>query len=147
MDMYVRMVIAVLCVLSMANQGVAAANPSFTGQWVLDGKASKLVISPKSATLVIKQSDPKLEVVTTSGGMKDTRSYILDGSKRKIDAMGIPMEISAKWQGQSLQTRADGGGMTQSETWQLLDGGKTLSINRTVSGMVSTKELFIYRKR
>lgn len=126
---------------------MAADTPNFSGQWTLDASSSKLQVSPKSSTLVIRQQDQNMEVVTTSGSLKDTRSYKLDGVKRKIDARGLPMEVSAKLQGASLQTRAEAEGMTQLETWKLQDGGKSLSINRTVTGMVSVNELFVYRKR
>jgi len=126
---------------------LAASTPNFSGHWDLDGKASKLVLSPRSATLDIKHADPNLEVVTKTGDSKDCRTYKIDGVKRKIDVMGIDMQISARWEGSSLQTRAEGSGVIQSEKWDLIDGGKTLTINRTVSGIAAAKELFIYRKK
>lgn len=141
--------LAVLLVSSfvLSTNCLAANTPNFSGHWTLDASASKLVMSPKSSTLDIKHQDPNLEVVTKTTGLQDTRTYKLDGVKRKIEVMGIEMEISAKWEGTSLQTRADGSGIIQSETWQLVDSGKTLTINRTVSGLTSAKELFTYRKK
>ena len=125
---------------------LAASTPNFSGTWTLDASASKLHTSPKTVNLVIKHQDPNMEVETTTPGLKDRRSYKLDGVKRKEDVSGIEMELCAKWKDSSLETRADAAGMTQVDIWQLQDGGKTLSINRTVSGMVSLKELLIYRK-
>lgn len=140
--------LAALFYLSASMAALAADNkPNFAGNWTLDASASKLQTSPKSASLAIKHQDPNLEVTTTSGDLKDTRSYKLDGTKRKLDISGIEMEISGKFEGSSLHTSAEGAGIKQLETWKLLDGGKSLSIDRTVSGMVSGKELLIYRKR
>lgn len=125
---------AALFYLSASMAALAADKPNFAGNWTLDASASKLQTSPKSASLAIKHQDPNLEVTTTSGDLKDTRSYKLDGIKRKLDISGIEMEISGKFEDSSLHTSAEGAGIKQLETWKLLDGGKTLQLTERYQG-------------
>ncbi len=126
----------------------AADHPNFTGTWLLDTAKSKAVAPSDPVTIVIAHNDPSLRVsATVTPEIKDDRTYQTDGVDRSINVMGIPVKVRAKWEGSKLTTRAEGAGTTTEETWELLDGGKSLSIVRRVSGMVSGTKHYVYRKR
>ena len=60
----------------------AAGTADFSGHWILDPASSKLKFTPSSTqTLDISQSGSKLEVVATTGGVKEKHVYTLDGVK------------------------------------------------------------------
>ena len=124
----------------------AAGSPNFSGHWVLDPGASKLSYKPEtSQTMDITQKDSTLIVVATTGNVKETHKYALDGSTTKENVEGMmTVEICAKWQGSSLELTTSAGGTKSSQTWQLVDNGKTLEIDST--SMRSRKEQYMYRK-
>jgi hypothetical protein len=127
----------------------AADHPNFTGSWVLDAaRSTAMAPSADPVTVVVKHDDPVLRVsATVTPEIKDDRTYRTDGVERSVDVMGVPIAVRARWEGSKLVTRAVGAGTTTEETWQLLDGGKSLSIERKVSGMVSGAGYYFYRRR
>jgi hypothetical protein len=130
-------------------RSVAAERPNFSGTWMLDKVASKIVTASQGGTsLVIQHDDPVLRITSRiTPELTDDRTYQLDGVEHATDVMGIPLRVTSAWEGSILSTRTVGAGMTTVETWELLDGGRTLAIDRTVSGTVSAKERYVYRKR
>lgn len=131
--------------IGTVSRASAADHPNFTGTWLLD---TAMAPSTDTATVVIKHNDAVLRVSSTvTPEIKDDRTYQTDGVERSIDVMGVSVKVRARWEGAKLMTRAVGAGTTTEETWQLLDGGKTLSIERKVSGMVSGTGHYVYRKR
>lgn len=129
--------------------GFAASPTNFSGHWVLDPAASKLKFNPgMTQSLDIDQKDSTLDVMETTGGMKQKHSYTLDGVKHKTNVEGVvTVEVCAKWDGTSLQMSSDAGRSKVLETWKLTDGGKTLSIDHSMTGIVSRQEQLTYRKR
>ena len=143
------MIIAGLLTVLSSTDCLAGGNPNYSGRWLLDPSASKMSFKPEAKqTLDIAQKDSTLDVLETTGTVKQKHGYTLDGVKHKIDVEGVvTVELAAKWQGSSIQITSDSGRMKSTETWQLEDNGKTLSINRTSSGIVSRQETFKYRKQ
>lgn len=135
--------------IGTVSRASAVDHPNFTGTWLLDtAKSTAMAPSTDAATVVIKHNDAVLRVSSTvTPEIKDDRTYQTDGVERSIEVMGVSVKVRARWEGAKLMTRAVGAGTTTEETWQLLDGGKTLSIERKVSGMVSGTGHYVYRKR
>ncbi len=96
----------------------------------------------------ITQKDSTMEVLETTGTVKQKHIYRLDGSKQKETLEGvITVEVCAKVQDSKLQLTTECGRSKTSQTWQLVDGGNTLKIDSTQSGLVSQQQVLVYRKK
>jgi hypothetical protein len=136
-----RLIISILCMLSLA--GFAQAAPNFSGDWKMNVAKSDFgpVPAPEALTRTVKHADPVIEYSTRQKGEQGEVTteikYTTDGKPCVNKINGGDAKGTAKWQGDSLvieSTRDFQGMQLQSkETWTLSDGGKTLVINNHIS--------------
>jgi hypothetical protein len=133
-----------LMVLTVLASG--AALPNYAGTWVLNKDKSKdlpqMMAGMDHIEMVVTQSDKQITVKSTAGGGQEV-PYNLDGSKGKAQMGGrMPGEATV-----SLEKKEDGKIVLHSErertfegntvtiksteTWELSDAGKTLTVSRT----------------
>ncbi|HXF42647.1 MAG TPA: hypothetical protein VNK26_02815 [Pyrinomonadaceae bacterium] len=156
--LYFSLLLALFCLPAMAQGGA-----NFSGKWTLDASRSKLDerMRIESITLSVTQTDSQLTVETVTkrsadagggrgmmGGMGNgTQTYSLDGKETRSEIEGpmgkIPVvskaQIDSTGTLKITTTRTFNGPMgemtiTTTETWQLSDGGKTLTIKRETTG-------------
>ena len=146
-----------LLVLGLVAVVVAAAD--FSGTWVLNkeksdqqpGRGGGPAGPPPDQTLVIKQSGNDLSMTRTMnmGGQERTMpevKYTLDGKEVKSEGRGGPSVAKATVEGDTIviaTTRTtQQGEMTTKEVYALSDGGKVLTITRTMGDRPATKQVF-----
>lgn len=140
MRILVQRVILALSVLSFAAS--AADKPDYSGTWKLNKAKSDLGPMgdrmPDDITYTIEHKDPELK--TTSPGMRggmQTMKYSTDG-KETVNPQG-PSEAKSitKWDGDKLvvTTTRDmqGQTMTVTDTWNLAEDKKSLTMNRKMA--------------
>jgi hypothetical protein len=125
-----KLLLIVIAVLSLA---AGAPAPDFSGVW----KQSNEQCSPKrtgDVTLRIERRDPEFVVETTSRGLISRHAlqrYTTDGVESKsTGADGEGFHSIAVWKDGSLvfdiTEIEDGKRLKSTETWSLIDGGKSL---------------------
>ncbi len=138
----------------------------FSGSWVLDEERS--VLGPMGAGFAparmdVNQHDSTLTVqsarVTEYSDDEVTEDkYALDGSETKSQFMNSPRVTTARLADDGHQIAMDsvisftwgapGAKMTIKDTWTLLDGGKTLSVQRSLhSPRGAQEQTMIFNKR
>jgi hypothetical protein len=131
-----------------------ASGPDFSGKWVLDKSKSEGLSGPggrgiESITMTVTQTDKQLTIASKEsregggGGMEQTFTYNLDGSETKADVGGrmqMKATLKAKPSASGLDLDQERTGnfngneftMTYKEHWELGDGGKVLTIHRSM---------------
>jgi hypothetical protein len=144
---YVRIRSLTLLVLSATlafGVGLAAqGKPNFTGEWTLVADKSDFgpMPPPTSMTRTITHNDPALRIKTVQSGPQGETTaettFSTDGKPTSNNVMGNPMTSTAKWDGSTLvinsKMTADGGEIALADRVALSDGGKTLTVTRTLS--------------
>ncbi|MBM3784258.1 MAG: hypothetical protein FJW30_07840 [Acidobacteria bacterium] len=128
---------------------VFAATVSFQGNWILDAKASTFgnFPAPSAMTQEVTQTAAEIRLKQTLG--KNTvRDYVfpLDGRTVTAERSGNSWATTASWEGEMLHVRQQSSfGITFLERWTLSDGGKTLTVKRTMEGEKGTM-VMVFRK-
>jgi hypothetical protein len=153
--------LSLFSVLMVGFWSVGAAATDFSGTWALDKAKSEGLQGPMASidqTWVVTQDAKTLAVETSfSGGEQprppQKRSYNLDGSETTMDVTGrMPGKatMTAKWQGdgkilelnQVIKANVQGNDITitNTEHWELADGGKTLKVHRKSESPQGSRE-------
>lgn len=145
-----------ICLLVAAALASGGALPNYGGTWVLNKDKSKdlppMMASMDNIEMVVTQNDKQLTVKTATGGNQEV-AYNLDGSKSKAQMAGrMPGEatvyLEKKDDGKvvlhaerELSFQGNAVTINITETWELQDAGKTLSVSRTVDSPRGTQSM------
>lgn len=139
---------SVICLLMLAARAGAPAN--FAGTWALDKSKSEGLqgrMAQADVTMTVTQSAKQLTVETAVSGSdqpSQKMTYNLDGSETTAEFAGrMPGKgtLKAKWASDSVlelhsvrnvNVQGNDVTITTTEHWELADGGKTLTIHRTI---------------
>ncbi|HKR00834.1 MAG TPA: hypothetical protein VJT09_09175 [Pyrinomonadaceae bacterium] len=141
---------------------MSAAMPDYSGTWTLDKSKSKdlppMMVSAETLEMTVTQDKEKLTIKNSLSG--DEVSYKLDGSKAKAQMGGrMPGEatiyLEQKEDGKvvlhvlrELNFQGNAVTITITESWELMDNGKTLKAKRTVESPRGTQEMeMVYTKK
>ena len=137
--------VCLLLLLSVPNTA-QDAKPDLSGTWNLDVAKSDFAgaPAPDSIVHVIEHKDPNLKITTTQKGQQgeltNTRNLTTDGkeSVNKMRTMAGEQDVKSTttWNGSKLANAfkldIQGSPIDISETWELSEGGKVLSIARDI---------------
>lgn len=123
--------------------GLAAqGKPNFTGEWTLVADKSDFGPMPAPAKLVrtIVHVDPSLKIKTVQSSMEGETTaettFSTDGKPANNTVMGNPMSTVGKWEGATILLNStmtiEGTSITIEDRISLSDGGKTLTMARTL---------------
>jgi hypothetical protein len=148
--------LGLVCLIVAAAFASGAALPNYSGTWVMNKEKSKdlppFMASMDSYEMVVSQNDKLLSIKTTAAGAQEV-SYNLDGSKGKAQMAGrMPGEatvyLEKKDDGKvvlhaerELNFQGNAVTINITETWELLDAGKTLSVSRTIDSPRGTQSM------
>lgn len=157
-----RMVICcILTGVSMVGLWMVAAAADFSGTWALDKSKTTLegqMANIESITLKVAQDAKQIKVesetVTPRGPQSQAYTYNLDGSESTAEVGGrFPGKatLKAKWMGEgktlelmsvrNINVQGNDVTITQTEHWELADGGKTLNVHRKTESPRGTNEV------
>lgn len=136
-----------LLAASTASTVAQEAKPDFSGTWNLDVAKSDFAgaPAPDSIVHVIVHKDPSLKITTTQKGpqgeLTNTRTLTTDGKENmnKMRTMVGEQDVKSTtaWNGGKLANAfkldIQGSAIAISESWELTDGGRVLSVTRDVS--------------
>lgn len=143
--------LSLCCVLIVGLWSVSAAATNFAGTWALDKSKSEGLqgqMANADQTWVVTQDAKTFTVESTFSGGERTpppqkRTYNLDGSETTMEMGGrMPGKatLKAKWQGdgkvlelssvRNMNMQGNDVTITNTEHWELVDGGKTLKVHR-----------------
>src|SRR5438552_422824 len=141
--MYAAGVILLLAAFAQAQD----AKPNFSGTWRLDAAKSDFgpMPPPESIVHVIEHKEPNVKITSTQKGPQgettSERTLTTDGKENtnKMRLMGGEQEAksTSQWDGKKLGTllKVDiqGTAVTFTDSWELSDEGKVLTIVRVIS--------------
>ena len=147
---------ATAALLLLTSAAWAQGTPNFSGTWKLDVAKSDFgpAPPPESIVMVIDHKEPNIKAATTQKSqMGDTSNETIvttDGKENvnKLRAMGAEQDVKSttRWNGNKLLTartiEVQGMAINMSDTWELSDDGKVLTIGRelkTPQGDFATK--------
>lgn len=152
---------SLICLLVVS--AFAAALPNYSGTWVWNKEKSEgvpqLMANMEKLEMIVAQTDKQFSV-KTAGASTQEIVYNIDGTKGKAQMGGrMPGEATVyleKKDDGKLVLHADrelyfqgtAVAITTTETWELSDGGKTLTVARTIDsprGAMSMKLVFTLR--
>lgn len=163
--------LVVFCALigaSMVGLWLVAAATDFSGTWELDKSKTTLegqMANIESITLKVAQDGKQIKVesetVTPRGPQSQAFTYNLDGSESTAEVGGrFPGKatLKAKWMGEgktlelksvrNINVQGNDVTITQTEHWELADGGKTLKVHRQTESPRGTNELsLVFNKK
>jgi hypothetical protein len=121
-----------------------AAPPNFSGSWRVNMAKSDFgpFPAPTSASSKIDHKDPSLKVAATQVGDQGTLNfelnYMTDGTETTNQVGPLTMKSKAHWDGAALlvdsKASTDNGDLTIKDRWTMSADGKTLTVDRTISG-------------
>jgi len=119
---------------------VAAAKPSFQGEWKLNKDRSSFgeMPAPNSMSQKITHEDPKMKVSSKSssdmGDWEIEANYTTDGKECTNDFNGNPFKSVLSWDGDMLKIDTkmsfNGADVTMQDQWTLSGDGKIMTIVR-----------------
>jgi hypothetical protein len=134
---------------------LAQSHPDFSGEWRQDNEHSQ---PPRAGnvTLKIVHHDPDLSVETSilrtgRPNQHAIERYKTDGTEStSTGADGDQFASRVVWSGQALAfsivEHEDGRTLVSSETWSLIDQGRTLERRRTRAN-AATQQVILYRRQ
>jgi hypothetical protein len=135
---------------------LAIGTPNFSGDWKLDLARSQYGSFPAPAAMTrkIQHSDPALAMSTSQKGpqgeVTTELKYSTDGKPVVNKLASGETHGTARWDGDRLVIESarevQGGQAKQKETWNLSDGGKTLTILTHIAvpqGEFDVKQVFV----
>ncbi len=138
----------------------AADKPSFTGTWEMNkaksdfGQMPPQMVPDKLTQKIAQKAEAELRVESTTVGERGTAStdmkYKLDGSESSNKNQMGEVKSVAKWDGSAIaissKREVQGMSISLSEKWEVSADGKTMTVNRTMTGTpmgdVVTKTVF-----
>ncbi|MFL6214517.1 MAG: hypothetical protein ACJ74J_11570 [Blastocatellia bacterium] len=149
---------SVICLLALAAQAGAPAN--FGGIWSLDKSKSEGLqgrMAQADITMTVTQDAKQLTVETSYSGSDQPPqklAYHLDGSETTAEMMGrggpSKATLKAKWASDSVlelhsvrnaNFQGNDVTITTTEHWELADGGKTLTVHRTMETPQGSRDM------
>jgi hypothetical protein len=143
--MLIQTCIAAGILLGLAPLGLAPERPDFSGEWILNRKASTL--SPgadavQSGVVRIEHRDPtfryKAAFVSEKGPLQYEYELLSDGREVVSTQQGVTTVSSRRWEGDALvaswRIKRSDGEMTVSFRHELLDIGRRLRAVERVRG-------------
>jgi len=134
----------------------AADNPNYSGHWVVDLAKSDFGMLPPPEKLErdIDHKDPDMKIKTVQKGQRGESTteskYTTDGKETTIQMRGREAKVTAVWKDGKLNVNSksefNGAEISQSETWNLSEDGKTLTIDNEIKapqGEFKTKSVFM----
>jgi hypothetical protein len=152
----VLIISSVICLLALAAQAGAPAN--FAGTWSLDKSKSEGLRGPMAqadVTMTVTQDAKQLTAETSVAGSDQPPqklTYHLDGSETTAEFSGRMAgkgTLKAKWASDSVlelhivrnaNFQGNDVTITTTEHWELGDGGKTLTVHRTMETPQGSRE-------
>jgi hypothetical protein len=121
--------------------GTPDTKTNFSGTWEMDAARSESPHFGNSngvETVVIKQTESEISVERRRDGQSETIVYKMDGSDtEKPSGDNGPYRWHAKWDGPRLTTEThrnvNGASVTILEVHTLGDGGREMTVNRTLT--------------
>jgi len=138
----------------------AADKPSFTGAWEMNkaksdfGQMQPQMVPDKLTQKIAQKGEAEMRVESTTTGARGTAStdmkYKLDGSESTNKNQMGEVRSVAKWEGSAIaissKREVQGMSISLTEKWELAADGKTMTVNRTMTGTpmgdVVTKTVF-----
>ncbi|MBY0504559.1 MAG: hypothetical protein K2X03_11650 [Bryobacteraceae bacterium] len=138
----------------------AAEKPNFSGTWEMNkaksdfGQMPPMMVPDKLTQKIVQKGETEMRVESTTTGERGTAStdmkYKLDGSESTNKNQMGEVKSVAKWDGSqiAITSKREVQGMTigLSEKWEVSADGKTMSVQRTMTGTpmgdVVTKTVF-----
>jgi len=148
---------SIICLLALAAQAGAPAN--FAGTWALDKSKSEGLqgrMAQADVTMTVTQDAKQLTVETSVSGSDQPPqklAYHLDGSETTAEFTGRMAgkgTLKAKWASDSVlelrtvrnaNIQGNDVTITTTEHWELADGGKTLTVHRTMETPQGSREM------
>jgi len=148
---------SVICLLVLAAQAGAPAN--FSGTWSLDKSKSEGLqgrMAQADITMTVTQDAKQLTVETSYSGSDmppQKLAYHLDGSETTAEFTGRMAgkgTLKAKWASDSVlelhsvrnaNFQGNDVTITTTEHWELADGGKTLTVHRTMETPQGSRDM------
>lgn len=126
----------------------AADKPNFTGTWEMNksksdfGQMPPMMVPDKLTQKIAQKADTELRVESTTVGERGTAStdmkYKLDGSESVNKNQMGEVKSVAKWDGNQIaitsKREVQGMSIGLSEKWEVSADGKTMTVNRTMTG-------------
>jgi len=138
----------------------AADKPSFTGTWEMNksnsdfGQMPPQMVPDKLTQKIVQKGDAEMRVESATTGARGMAStdmkYKLDGSESTNKNQMGEVKSTAKWEGSAIaissKREVQGMSISLTEKWELAADGKTMTVNRTMTGTpmgdVVTKTVF-----
>jgi len=145
----------------LAVSGLAAAwsqrQPNFSGEWKTNLSKSEFGPLPANDLLwTIAHADPKLKLSITYSGDDGDRTvdmnYLTDGAKTVNKQGALTIRSVSRWEDSELtiesQYDTERGAVTVRERWSLSEDGRTLTMQRAMSGPEANwTQKLVYDKR
>jgi hypothetical protein len=144
--------LAVLCLAAAWGQ----TTPNFTGNWKPNLSKSDTGPMPASENVMkVDHKDPQLKIQVTmptpDGEQPTEMNYRTDGVETENHFGPMTLKGKGHFEGETLviESKGDMGGdtMTIKEKWALSDGGKTLTIERSMSSPMGDMTLKIVHEK
>ncbi len=127
---------------------LAADKPSFAGTWEMNkgqsdfGQMAPQMVPDKLTQKILQKAEAELRVESTTVGARGTVStdmkYKLDGSESTNKNQMGEVKSVAKWDGNHIaitsKREVQGMSIGLSEKWEVSADGKTMTVNRTMTG-------------
>jgi len=138
----------------------AAEKPSFAGTWEMNkaksdfGQMPPQMVPDKLTQKIAQKGEAELRVESATTGARGAAStdmkYKLDGSESTNKNQMGEVKSVAKWEGDAIaiasKREVQGMSISLSEKWEMAADGKTMTVNRTMTGSpmgdVVTKTVF-----
>ncbi len=134
--------------LFAAVSSLAADKPSFTGTWEMNkaqsdfGQMPPQMLPEKLTQKITQKGDTEMRAESTTVGARGTASadmkYKLDGSESTNKTQTGEVKSVAKWEGNHIaitsKREVQGMSINLSEKWEVSADGKTMTVNRTMTG-------------
>ena len=141
--------------------GLAAAwsqrQPNFSGEWKTNRPKSEFGPLPANDLIwTIAHADPKLKLSVTYSGDGGDRTvdmnYLTDGVQTVNKPGALTIRSVGQWEGSELtiesQYDTERGAVTVRERWSLSEDGRTLTMQRAMSGpQANWTQKLVYDKR
>jgi hypothetical protein len=126
----------------------AADKPSFAGTWEMNksksdfGQMAPQMVPDRLTQKISQKGDAELRAESTTVGARGTAStdmkYKLDGSESVNKTQMGEVKSVAKWDGNQIaitsKREVQGMSIGLSEKWDISADGKTMTVNRTMTG-------------
>jgi type IV secretion system protein VirB10 len=131
-----------------------AADPDFSGTWVLDESRSEIQRSsaPVPGKLKLQHSAIAIDCEAVTGDLSHKCSYTIDRKESRHESERTTRSSVAKWEGDTIVLNTivmnkGGGQYTEMDRWTLSRDKNTLRIRRQIVSLQDQKEsLLVYRR-